>query len=207
MSRIILLLVSSFLMTGCTVPKAVCRINTSRGGVNLHIPDVAWDPKNADLEAGWCGEACIQMALAYYGKQVPQDIIHKAGHPSTSDLEDEDMDPALRNSGLLFLRYSGKSNDLQAFLAWIQKQLRSGHPVICGCKIYPTDHPDWDLDHFVLVTGYNSKGLLINTQLDCDGQLLVTYKDLNSLHSVYSFRNPSNQYWGRAIIGTKDQNN
>ena len=173
------------------------------GGVNLHIPDVAWDPKKADLEAGWCGEACIQMALAYYGRHVPQDHIHRGGHPSTSDLEADDMDRALRNSGLLFRRYSGKPNDLEAFLTWIQKELRVGRPVICGCKIYPTDHPDWDLDHFVLVTGYNSKGLLLNTQLVCDGQLLVIYKQLDSLNPGYSFKNPGNEYWGRVITGIR----
>jgi len=196
-------LISLLLLSGCAMPKPIIRIDTSHIGVNLHIPDVAWDPKKADLEAGWCGEACIQMALAYYGKQVPQDIIHREGHPRTSDLEDEDMDRALRNSGLLFRRYSGKPNGLQSFLTWIQKQVRSGYPVICGCKIYPTDHPDWDLDHFVLVTGYNSKGLLLNTQLNCDGQLLVPYDQLKSLKPGYSFKNPGNQYWGRVVTGIR----
>jgi len=205
-SKILVLLVSGLLMTGCTVPKSVYQIDTSHCGVNLHIPDVAWDPKKADLEAGWCGEACIQMALAYYGKQVPQDVIHRAGYPSTSDLQDNDMDRALRNSGLLFRRYAENSNDPQSFLTWIQTQLHSGYPVICGCKIYPTDHPDWELDHFVLVTGYHSKGLLLNTQLDCDGQILVTYKQLDSLNAGYSFKSPGNRYWGRVITGIKDRN-
>ena len=191
------------MMTGCLVPRSVCRIDTSHGGINLQIPDVAWDQKKADLEAGWCGEACIQMALAYYGKQVPQEVIHKAGHPSTSDLEDEDMDRALRNSGLLFRSYSGDSQDPRDFLTWIQNQLRMGHPVICGCKIYPSDHPDWDLDHFVLVSGYNSYGLLLNTQLDCDGQILVSYKQLDSLNAGYSFKNQGNQYWGRVVTGIR----
>jgi hypothetical protein len=30
-------------------------------------------------------------------------------------------------------------------------------------KILPTAHPEWGLDHFVLVVGYGDKGLLVNT--------------------------------------------
>ena len=188
---------------GCASPKSVFRIDTSDGGVNLQIPDVAWDPKKADLEAGWCGEASIQMVLAYYGKNVPQDVIHQAGSPSHSDLEDDDMDTALKNIGALFHRYSEKTNDPEMFFSWIRKEVHAGHPVICGCKIYPTEHSDWDLDHFVVITGYNSKGLLLNTQLDCDGQVLVTYRQLTSMKSGYSFSNRSNRYWARSITGIR----
>ena len=73
--------------------------------------------------------------------------------------------------------------------------------MICGCKIYPTDQPKWDVDHFVLVSGYNSKGLLMNTQLDCDGQVLVKYKELSSTKDGYSFINPRKIYWGVAVTG------
>lgn len=205
MKRASPLLISLLLVTGCAAPQSVYRMNTSHGGVNLHIPDVAWDPKKADLDAGWCGEACIQMALAYYGKKMPQDVIHRMGRSSDSDLQDVDINRALTNSGALFRRYSGKPKALSAFFAWIQKEVHAGHPVICGIKIYPTEHPDWDFDHFVVATGYNSKGLLLNTQLDCDGQLLVTYKQLNSLKPGYSFNNPSNQYWGRSVTGLHKQ--
>jgi len=30
-------------------------------------------------------------------------------------------------------------------------------------KILPTKHPEWGLDHFVLVVGYGERGLLVNT--------------------------------------------
>ena len=36
-------------------------------GVLLDIPDRAWDPQRPDLSVSWCTEACIQMALAFYG--------------------------------------------------------------------------------------------------------------------------------------------
>ena len=186
---------------GCTTPRSVCQLDTSRGGVNLHIPDVAWDPQKADLKAGWCGEACIQMTLSHYGRNLPQDVIHHAGSPATTDLENDDMDKALKRCGATFVPYDGEGPDIRPFVAWIQNQLRKGRPVICGCKIYPTDHPEWDLDHFVVVSGYNSRGLLLNTQLDCNGQILVPYDQLRSLNEGYSFNNANHSYWARAVTG------
>ena len=197
-------LVISFLAgTGYAKPKAVCDLDISKGGMNLHIPDVAWDPKKADLEAGWCGEASIQMALSYYGKNVDQDVIHRAGKPKNSDLQDDDLEVALQALGVVFTRYEGEAKDSKEFVAWIQEQLRSKYPVICGVKIYPTDQPKWDVDHFVLVSGYNSRGLLMNTQLDCDGQVLVKYKELSSTKEGYSFINPRKIYWGVAVTGVR----
>jgi len=197
------LLIPWLALSAYAKPKSVRHIDTSRGGLNLHIPDVAWDHEKADFEVGWCGEASIQMALAYYGKKIPQDVIHQAGKPRQADLQGDDMDRALQNTGALFVPYSGKPNDLEGFIAWIKKELRLGHPVICGCKIYPTENPEWDVDHFVVASGYNSKGLLLNTQLDCDGQLLVRYKQLISKKAGYSFRNPRNVFWARAITGIR----
>ena len=197
------LMLSFLVATGYAKPKKVCDLDISKGGVNLHIPDVAWDPKKADLNAGWCGEASIQMALSYYGKQVAQDVIHRAGKPSHSDLQDDDLEVALRALGAVFSPYEGESKDSKKFVEWIQEQLRSGYPVICGCKIYPTEKPEWDVDHFVLISGYNSKGLLMNTQLDCDGQVLVKYTELKSTKEGYSFINPRNVYWGVAVTGVR----
>ena len=194
---------SLLVATGYAKPKAVFDLDISKGGVNLHIPDVAWDPKKADLNAGWCGEASIQMAISYYGKQVAQDVIHRAGKPSNSDLQDDDLEVALKALGAVFSRYEGESKDSKQFVEWIEKQLRSGYPVICGCKIYPTEKSEWDVDHFVLVSGYNSKGLLMNTQLDCDGQVLVKHTELSSTKEGYSFINPRNVYWGVAVTGVR----
>jgi hypothetical protein len=101
------LMLSFLVATGYAEPKAVYDLDISKGGVNLHIPDVAWDPKKADLNAGWCGEASIQMALSYYGKQVAQDVIHRAGKPSNSDLQDDDLEVALQALGAVFTRYEG----------------------------------------------------------------------------------------------------
>ena len=47
--------------------------------------------------------------------------------------------------------------------AWVKSALDEGVPVLAGVKILPTEHPDWGLDHFVLVVGHGDDGLLVNT--------------------------------------------
>ena len=168
--------------------------------VLLDIPDVAWDPARPDLSVGWCGEASIRMALAYYEIERTQREIHRAGEPDHADLFSYEIDTALDTLGICYERWPDGERDVDGFIAWIRGHLASGVPVFCGVKLYPDEHPDWSLDHFVLVVGYDAAGLVMNTQLDMDGQVHVSYADLKSMSS-YAFANRWNEYFGRAILG------
>jgi hypothetical protein len=169
--------------------------------VKLPIPDRAWDPQRADPSVGWCGEACIQMAMGYYGKEVSQHLINESGHPRHPDLYAGDIDKALGVLGVLGVSFSDfeSTGDAAAFIDWIQRQLRLSHPVICGCKIYPDENPHWSLDHFVLVVGFDPQGLWLNTQVDLSGQVMVSYAQLQSRRKGYSFANRQHYYFGWAI--------
>jgi hypothetical protein len=171
--------------------------------VKLDIPDCRWDPNRADKSVGWCAEACIQMAMGYYGRYVPQRVINRAGNPDHPDLYVYDIDDSLNALGVLYTAWDASNRDISAFISWIKEQLLLGYPVLCGVKIYPTDHPHWTLDHFVLAVGFNADGLILNTQLDMDGQCLVSYEQLSSVHAGYSFKNSKNIYFARAITGLK----
>jgi hypothetical protein len=81
--------------------------------------------------------------------------------------------------------------------------LRRGYPVICGTKIYPIEQPRWYVDHFVLAVGFKQSGLILNTQLDGDGQLTVSYGQLASRNEGYAFANSKNRYFGGAITGLR----
>jgi hypothetical protein len=140
------------------------------------------------------------MSLAYYGREVSQKTINEAGKPRHPDLYAGDVDRALDGLGVTYVRYDASGN-VQPFIAWIQDQLRHGHPVICGCKIYPDEHLNWSLDHFVLAVGFDAQGLWLNTQLDLDGRVLVPYARLDSGQRGYAFRNGQHRYFGRAITG------
>ncbi len=170
--------------------------------VNLNIADRGWDPKRPDKGVGWCAETSIQMALAFYGVEISQKSINRAGSPSHSDIYMDEIDVALKELSIKYLPWKGKDKDLDDFFIWIRKMLDSHYPVLCGVKIYPDEKPNWFLDHFFLIVGYNKKGLLVNTNMK--GQRLISYKQLSSLHHGFSFRNRKNRYFARAITGLKN---
>ncbi len=130
--------------------------------VLLRIPDRRHDPKAPP--SGWCGETAIQEALLYVGVWAPQSYIHRSGKSVHPDLYSQDIPTALAELAVRTSTYlpTGKGG-FGAYRAWVQDAIDRGDPVIAGVKILPTEHPEWGLDHFVLVVGYGKKGLLVNT--------------------------------------------
>jgi hypothetical protein len=128
--------------------------------VALPIP-----PRNHAPEAppsGWCGETAIQEGLLHLGVWAPQRVINKAGRPVHPDLYAPDIPVALSELGVRHSFYAGSRGD-GMFEQWVRRALDEGDPVLAGVKILPTAHPEWGLDHFVLVVGHGDKGLLVNT--------------------------------------------
>ncbi|MDB4938740.1 MAG: hypothetical protein JWP87_5712 [Labilithrix sp.] len=111
---------------------------------------------------GWCGETAIQEGLLHYGVWAPQRIINKAGKPTHPDLYSPDIPVALSDLGVRYAFYP-RGKGYEGFAAWIAKAVDEGDPVLAGVKILPTQHPEWGLDHFVLVVGHGAQGLLVNT--------------------------------------------
>jgi Peptidase_C39 like family len=175
--------------------------STALDGIVLPIADRGWDQNRPDTSVGWCAEACIQMAMGYFGKEVTQEAVNKAGRSSVPDLHSEDIETALDSFKVSFVRWNESVASLDSFVCWIREQLRAKHPVICGMKLYPDENPSWAYDHFALAVGFNKEGILMNTNLD--GQQLLTYRQLSSMDPTYSFRNGQHQYFARAISGIR----
>ena len=127
--------------------------------ISLEIPDTGQEQRRP--ESGWCGEAAIQMALSYYGAYASQQAINRAGKPVHPDLYANEVPVAMSNLGMEFKAWQGEG--MPAFLRWVQGELTAGHPVLLGVKIYPTAHPEWGLDHFVLAVGCTKESLTYNT--------------------------------------------
>ena len=197
-----ILTATAILMAGCGGSDAESEDDTGPAvdHVDLGIADRAWNPGHDDV--GWCGETSIQMAMAYYGHEVSQDAINQAAG-SPSDITEDNMDVALVALGVTYEAWDDSINDVNRFIEWTKAQLRNGRPVICGTKIYPDENPEWYVDHLVLAVGFDTTGLLLNTQLDCDGQQLVSYGQLASMDEGYAFQNNRYHYFGRAIIGVQ----
>lgn len=113
--------------------------------------------------AGWCGETAIQEALLYYGVWAPQRAINRAGRPAHPDLYSNEMPAAMEALGLRLAWYAPRARGFDAFAEWARTAIDAGEPVLAGVKLLPTEHPEWGLDHFVLVVGYGERGLLVNT--------------------------------------------
>lgn len=165
--------------------------------VQLAIPDRLQGP-GAPPE-GWCAEACIQMALGHFKQDVSQKVINAAGRPAHPDLRDKEINIALDALQIDYDSWNRRTKDLPKFLAWIKANLAKGYPVLCGIKMYPDRHPDWSVDHYVLVVGYDEKGLRVNTNHKGVGQVLLDYEKLATPGGRYSFANNYNSYFGMAL--------
>lgn len=169
--------------------------------VRLPIADRGWAP-GAPTE-GWCGEASIQMVGLHYGVWLPQPLVNAAGRSTHVDLWENDVPVALAKLGFSFERYGGPRGDgrgsVQDFLTWLVSQVRAGRPVIVGAKLFPSEHPDWDVDHLMPVVGFTPQGLVFNSNLE-DGQVTVPWAALSSSSGV-SFAGPTDRRYGFAVTG------
>ena len=89
-------------------------------GVYFSIPDRAWDPTRPDKNVGWCAETCIQMAMAYYGVEVSQVAVNRAGRPDHPDLYVNDIAKALDTLGVCYEAWDESVTDVSDFVAWIK---------------------------------------------------------------------------------------
>jgi hypothetical protein len=112
---------------------------------------------------GWCGETALQEALLHLGVWAPQRVINRAGRPVHPDLYSTDIPVALGGLGVRYTFYSARKGGFVAYATWIKEALAAGDPIFAGVKLLPTKHPEWGLDHFVLVVGHGKQGLLVNT--------------------------------------------
>ena len=198
MKRLLLTLVLMLGMTGTAV-RAVEPASSKAAArpIALGIADTGQEPRSP--ESGWCGEAAIQMALSYYGAYASQQAINRAGRPEHPDLYGPEIPRSMRNLGLEVSAWRG--DGLEAFTKWIRGHLADGHPVFLGVKIYPTEHPDWSLDHFVLAVGCTEDSLTLNTTWG--RSQTRTFARLSARDEGLSFANRYDDYFGYAITGMK----
>lgn len=164
----------------------------------LNIPDRKHAP-DRPKGVGWCGESAIQAALLFHGAYVPQKAINRAGKPTHADLYSNEIPAALRNLGMNIQIWPGATVKMPLFIQWLRGRIAAGTPVLAGVKIYPTDHPRWGLDHFVLAVGFNNGGIILNTTWQ--RQETLTLKQLQSTKKGLAFKNRYDSYYGISIRG------
>ncbi len=121
------------------------------------------------------------------------------GKPEHPDLYEGEIPVAIRNVGLEATRWRG--DGLDAYLKWLRSELAAGHPVLVGAKIYPTEHPEWALDHFMLAVGFTEEALTYNTTWG--RPQTKTFAQLSTQGRGISFANRFGSYCGHAVTGMR----
>ena len=136
-------------------------------------------PPNFKLEIreGSCGEACLWSIINANDFHASQLEINIQGGAPGRGLHSYELHIPLEAQGFSYqdkMRHSYIlyalqlmnplsmfGRDTTKYRQYIDEtiipELRLGHPIILGVKIYPDTHFLWDCDHFILLVGYNEE--------------------------------------------------
>jgi len=169
------------------------------GEIHDHIiPDILPPRHRLDIEEGSCGEACLWSVLHWKGVEITQIEINQEAGFLERGLHADELTIPLRehNVGFINLSESVETSDsvltarrYREFLYDdVVAAVKRGNPILIGVKVLPTSFPDWPLDHFVLVVGYNdtTNELIYN---DFNHRKRVVAEKLLNQEPGYSFVN------------------
>ena len=154
---------------------------------------------------GWCGEVSIQMASLYYGAFFKQYFIHHLTNPDHPDLYAYEIPGTLDALQIEYEKWSYSNNNINQFFNWMTQNISNDYPIFFGAKIYPTYHPEWFLDHFMIAKGYTETSLIYNTNWGYEEE--KSFDALSSTSTTgISIENSYKKYLGIAIKGFKKNN-
>ncbi len=163
------------------------------------IPNLLPPTYSLSIQEGSCGENVLWTICKRLGKEKTQYEINYAGGNPGRGLRSNELFFAMDSLGIPYKEYSRRFNstdenyenkNYQAFVYdHLVSTVLSGNPVLIGVKVYPTEHPEWPFDHFILLVGYNenSKEFIYN---DFNRRVRITTSNLLSVSQQgYSFIN------------------
>lgn len=129
------------------------------------IPNLLPPKRQLEIEEGSCGEACLWSILNAKGVDITQmEINHEAGFPGRG-LHAYELTIPLKKHKIKFfhreksVETSDSSLTTQRYRDFLYQdviaKVKEGNPVLIGVKVLPTRFPEWPLDHFILIVGYN----------------------------------------------------
>ena len=158
------------------------------------------------VEEGSCGENCLWTICDAKGINVTQLELTFAGADTARGLHSDELFTVMDKYDIGYIdltRSLNASDSVSTALRYkeylydtVINTVKKGNPVLIGIKVYPTDFPQWFVDHFVLVVGYNKKTdeLIFN---DFNKRKRLNADKLLNKKDGYSFLNKWN--WGFAI--------
>jgi hypothetical protein len=97
------------------------------------------------------------------------------------------------------------SPEYWAYIGTLKAKLDQGHPVLVGVKlgIIPDPHPEWSLDHSILLTGYTPESFISNSDIDQRRRTFATTQDgMEDEHGIrWTLTNAYNRDYGIEFTG------
>jgi hypothetical protein len=105
---------------------------------------------------GSCGEAVLWTICQYFGKNLSQEAINKIGGDPGRGLHSNEVIYVL-DSLKINHKIHEKAVTWESTVDTLASIIIRGNPVILGVKIYPDRFSYWFADHFILLTGVDTK--------------------------------------------------
>ena len=143
--------------------------------IGFTIPNTGPPKVYYELKEGSCGEACLSTIFDMQGKPMSQEKINKAGGNPGRGLYGDEIIKVLKEKEITYKDISINTRNISVYLyKRIIPSIKANNPVLLGVTVYPTEHPEWLLDHFILLVGYDSStNEIIYNSFDRQDRILV----------------------------------
>ena len=166
--------------------------------VDFKIKNLAPPTDVYSIAEGSCGEAILWTICQYFGKNFSQEAINKIGGDPKRGLHGNEVIAVLDSLKIPYKRMK-KAETWVSTIDTLKNAIIRGNPIILGVKIYPDRHPGWSADHFILLTGTNTKSnLFYFNSFDYLGT--IPFAKLSNTNDGYSLVNSYNGLYAIEIL-------
>jgi hypothetical protein len=162
------------------------------------IKNLAPPPDVYSISEGSCGEAVLWTICQYFGKNLSQKEINKIGGDPKRGLHGNEVIAVLDSLKIPYKNMK-KAETWASTVDTLKNAIIGGNPIILGVKIYPDQYPAWSADHFILLTGMNTKSnLFYFNSFSCEYS--IPFIKLSNTNDGYSLVNRYNSLYAIEIL-------
>lgn len=171
------------------------------GGIvtyNFRIENLAPPTDYYQIIEGSCGESILWTICHYFGKNLSQEDINIIGGDPGRGLHANEVIKVLDSLKIQYKDWD-KAATWESTVDTLKSIIIRGNPIILGVKIYPDRYPQWYCDHFILVTGMNTRSNVFYYNSFTSTEM-VSFDKLCNTQKGYSLINKYNALFAIEII-------
>jgi hypothetical protein len=145
------------------ITKIICHYEDITAEKTFEIRKILFQVENMDppsvyynINEGSCGEAALWTICQYFGDGLTQEEINMIGGNPGRGLHSNEVIDVLDSLRIPY-KLTQKASTWETSVDTLITIIKRGNPIFLGVKIYPDRYPQWYADHFILVTGLNTK--------------------------------------------------